>query len=365
MKKIAFKAKRLTASWLTVFGLSLVLAGQAPGAAPYEGKTIEVIIPFPVAGGSDIWIRTIAPYLEKNIPGNPRFSFRNIGGGRAIPGMMEFALKAKADGLMVLVSSATNYFPVLLGDKAAKYDFRQWKPLLVNPVGGVMYASPASGVKRVEDLVKAKNLIYGGISAIGLDMIPLISLELLEMDARGVLGFSGRGHARIAFERGETNLDYQTTPAYNATVVPLIKEGKAIPLMSFGQLDDKGNIVRDPAVPDLPTVPEVYEKLKGKKPSGKFWDTYRIFMPSAFAVQKILWIKADAPVEMLRSFYTAADRLEKDKEFLAKTDKILGGYPLLRGDRLEKTIQQAFQIDAETQRFVREWVSKKYRVKFD
>ena len=366
MEQIRFKAKLPVHRWLAVCALTLGLATQALGAAPYyEGKTIETIIPFPVAGGSDIWIRTIAPYLEKNIPGHPKFNFRNIGGGRAIPGMMEFALKAKADGLMVLVSSATNYFPVLLGDKAAKYDFGQWKPLLVNPVGGVMYTSPATGVKRVEDLAKAKDLIYGGISAIGLDMIPLISFELLDLDARGVLGFKGRGEARIAFERGETNLDYQTTPAYNATVVPLIKEGKAIPLMSFGQLDDKGNIVRDPAVPDLPTVPEVYEKFKGKKPSGKFWDTYKIFMPSAFAVQKILWVKMDAPAEALKAFYEAADRLEKDKEFLTKTDKILGGYPLVRGDRLEKTIQQAFQIDADTRRFVREWVGKKYRVKLD
>jgi hypothetical protein len=232
-------------------------------------------------------------------------------------------------------------------------------------VGGVMYGSPAAGIKQVEDLGKVKNLIYGGISAIGLDLIPLITFELLDLDARGVLGFKGRGDARIAFERGETNIDYQTTPAYNATVVPLIKEGKAIPLMSFGQLDDKGNIIRDPAVPDLPTVPEVYEKLKGKKPTGKFWDTYKIFMPSAFAVQKILWIKGDAPGAAPQAFYAAADRLEKDKEFHAKTEKILGGYPLLRGDRLEKTIQQAFQVDPETQRFVKEWVGKKYRVKFD
>ena len=366
MKRVAFDAGGPIRPWLAVIALLFMLAVPALAAAPYyEGKTIEVIIPFPVAGGSDIWIRTIAPYLEKQIPGNPKFSFRNIGGGRGIPGMMEFALKAKPDGLVVLVSSATNYFPVLLGDKAAKYDFRQWKPLLVNPVGGVMYASPAARVKRAEDLAKAKDLIYGGISAIGLDLIPLISFELLEMDAKGVLGFKGRGEARIAFERGETNLDYQTTPAYNATVVPLIKEGKAIPLMSFGQLDDSGNIVRDPAVPDLPTVPEVYEKLKGKKPSGKFWETYKVFMPSAFAVQKILWVKAEAPAEVLRVFYAAADRLEKDKEFTTKTEKILGGYPLLRGDRLEKTIQQSFQIDTDTQRFVREWVGKKYRVKLD
>jgi hypothetical protein len=252
-----------------------------------------------------------------------------------------------------------------LGDKAAKYDFRQWKPVLVNAVGGVLYAAPASGVKRIEDLSKAKDLIYGGISAIGLDMIPLITFELLELDAKGVLGFKGRGEARIAFERGETNLDYQTTPAYNATVVPLIKEGKAIPLMTFGQLDESGNIVRDPAVPDLPTVPEVYEKLRGKKPSGKFWETYKVFMPSGFAVQKILWAKAETPAEALQGFYAAADRLEKDKDFLAKTEKALGGYPLLRGDRLGKTIQQAFQIDADTQGFVKEWVRRKYRVKLD
>jgi tripartite-type tricarboxylate transporter receptor subunit TctC len=366
MKMIRFKIERPVGRWLAVFGLSLALVSQALGASPYyEGKTVEVIIPFPVAGGSDIWIRTIGPYLEKQIPGNPKFNYRNIGGGRGIPGMMDFALKAKPDGLTLLVSSATNYFPVLLGDKAAKYDFRQWKPLLVNPVGGVMYVSPATGIKRVEDLAKAKDLIYGGISAIGLDLIPLISFELLDLDAKGVLGFKGRGEARIAFERGETNIDYQTTPAYNATVVPLIKEGKAIPLMTFGQLDEHGNIVRDPAVPDLPTVPEVYEKLKGKKPSGRFWETYKVFMPSAFAVQKILWVKGDAPAEVLRVFYAAADQLGKDKDFLAKTDKILGGYPLLRGDRLEKTIQQSFQIDPDTQHFVREWVSKKYRVKFN
>ncbi|HEX9789006.1 MAG TPA: hypothetical protein VGB09_13310, partial [Candidatus Binatia bacterium] len=84
MKTNRFKTKLPIGHWLVVVGLSLALAGPAlGGAAPYyEGKTIEVIIPFSVAGGTDIWIRTIAPYLEKHIPGNPKFNFRNIGGGR-------------------------------------------------------------------------------------------------------------------------------------------------------------------------------------------------------------------------------------------------------------------------------------------
>jgi hypothetical protein len=91
--------------------------------------------------------------------------------------------------------------------------------------------------------------------------------------------------------------------------------------MSFGQLDDSGNIVRDPAVPDLPTVPEVYEKLKGKKPSGRFWETYKIFMPSAFAVQKILWVKGDAPAAASQAFYAAVDRSIKIKNFTPRQKK--------------------------------------------
>jgi tripartite-type tricarboxylate transporter receptor subunit TctC len=105
MKRIRFKPGRSIWGLLAVFGSLFALAAPALAAAPYyEGKTIEVIIPFPVAGGSDIWIRTITPYLDKRIPGTPKFNFRNIGGGRGIPGMMEFAVKAKPDGLMLLVS---------------------------------------------------------------------------------------------------------------------------------------------------------------------------------------------------------------------------------------------------------------------
>ncbi len=116
MRNFRFKTQLSIGSWVAVFVLSVALAGPALGAAPYyEGKTIEVIIPFPVAGGTDIWIRTIAPYLEKHIPGSPKFTFRNIGGGRGIPGMMEFALKAKSDGLHDLGELGDELFPRTLG----------------------------------------------------------------------------------------------------------------------------------------------------------------------------------------------------------------------------------------------------------
>lgn len=135
--------------------------------------------------------------------------------------------------------------------------------------------------------------------------------------------------------------------------------------MSFGLLDDDGKIVRDPAVPELPAVSDVYEELKGKKPAGNVWEAYKAFMPLGFAVQKILWVKSGTPKEAVSGVYNAADHMQKDGEFLTKAKEVLGGYPTLRGDKMDKTIQEAFQISPQAQAFVKEWLAKKYNVKLD
>jgi hypothetical protein len=218
-------------------------------------------------------------------------------------------------------------------------------------------------VKTAADLPKSKErLVYAGISATGLDLVPLLAFEVLGLEVKAVLGYEGRGAGRLAFERGESNIDYQTTPAYLASVVPLIREGKAIPLMSFGQVNEAGDLVRDPALPDLPTVGEVYEMLHRKKPEGPAWEAYKAFTLSGFAVQKILWVKAEAPAESVKAVLEGVDRLQKDAEFQQKAEKVLGGYPALRGDKLEAAIQRAFQLPPQARNFVQGFLEKKYGV---
>jgi hypothetical protein len=195
--------------------------------------------------------------------------------------------------------------------------------------------------------------------------VPILAFELLGLEVKTVLGYEGRGAGRLAFERGESNIDYQTTPAYLASVVPLIREGKAIPLMSFGQVNDAGEVIRDPALPELPTVGEVHEQLHGRKPAGPAWEAYKAFTLSGFAVQKILWVKAEAPPEAARAVLEAVDRLRTDAEFQQKAEKVLGGYPALRGDRLEGAIHKAFQLPPPARAFVREFLAKKYKVTVD
>lgn len=356
--------RRMGAGILTA-ALALGAGGprQADAAEFYAGKTIEAVVPFKEGGGSDVWIRVLAPYLTKHIAGNPKILVRNIPGGEAIHGMNQYALRARADGLNLVVTSATNYFHALLGVKAVQYDFAKFRPLVVNPVGGAIYIAPALGVRAAADLPRAKGkLVYAGISATGLDLVPILAFELLGLEVKTVLGYEGRGAARLAFERGESNIDYQTTPAYLASVVPLIKEGKAVPLMSFGLVGEAGEVMRDPSLPDLPTVDEAYELLHGKKPAGPLWEAYKAFNVAGFSVQKILWTKAEAPAESARAVLEAVDRLQRDAEFQEKAKKVLGGYPVLRGDKLEGAIQRAFRLPPQAHAFVRDFLEKKFTV---
>jgi tripartite-type tricarboxylate transporter receptor subunit TctC len=349
-----------------VLACALALLGSVPvvqAAEFYAGKTIEVIVPFREGGGTDVWMRVMAPYLQKHIAGNPKIVIKNIPGGESIHGVNQYVLRSKADGLSMVGTSATNYFHALLGHKAVQYDFTKLKPLIVNPAGGAIYASPALGVKSPVDLAKAKEpLVYAGISATGQDLVTLVAFEVLGLNLKAILGYEGRGPARLAFERGESNIDYQTTPGYLSAVVPLVKEGKAVPLMSFGMEDERGTIARDQAFPDLPTVGEVYEMIHKKPPTGAAWDAYKAINAASFSIQKILWVKPEAPPEAATAMFDAVDRLQNDTEFQQKADKVLGGYPVMRGDRLEATIHRIFRIQPESRRYLLDLLEKKYNV---
>ena len=190
----------------------IVAAGLVPARAqaPYfAGKTIEIIVPFGAGGGTDIETRFLAPFFEKHIAGNPRVVVFNRSGGGSILGANLYMLSAKPDGLQILATSGSTVIPYILSVPQVQYDFKRWRLIKVNGVGGVVYVSPGTGIRRPEDVLKpAQPLVYGGIGAQNLDLAMVLAFELLGMNVRSVFGFEGRGPARLAFERGETNIDY-------------------------------------------------------------------------------------------------------------------------------------------------------------
>lgn len=348
--------------------LLVLLGGAWLAAGPlsaqqafYAGKTIELLVPTAVGGATDILARFFAPFLEKHIPGSPSIRIRNMPGGGTLLGMNWFAANAKPDGTMMLASTVSSQVAYILRNPVVRYDFRRLRPVLVNGSGAVFYAAVLPGLREARDLVRTSGLTFGSLTPPGVELPALLAFELLGIQPRVVFGFESRGPIRLAFERGELNLDFQATFVYTSQVLPLVRQGKAVPLMTLGFIDERGRMVRDPAVSDLPTVYEVYQQVFGRKPEGLLrWKAYAGLVAASWTYGRALWVPEGTPEEALRALHAAVDRMVADPEFRRQAEQVLGPYPVLRGDRVEQTLYRNMTMTLDVVKYIRETIRNKY-----
>lgn len=355
------KAMGLALGAATAFGL------VAPAAAEtnFAGKTIEWIIPFSAGGGSDTWARFNAPLLQKYLPGNPVVVVVNEPGGGSTKGTNLFAARAKPDGLTILGTSGSTQFPYLLGDPRVRYEYKDWKIAMAAPTGGVVYTSPSLGLKSPEDIgtLVGKELVYASQGATSLDLVPLLGFKSLGFKVQHVFGFKGRGDGRLAFERGETNIDYQTSSAYLKNVQPMVDAGTAVPLFSWGVLDEAGNIVRDPTFPDLPSYVEAYQTVTGKAPSGHDFDAYVAFFTAGFPAQKMVFLPKDTPDDIVATYQAAFEAMKADPDYEKSAAAILGTYPQVTGTLAQALFDKGTTIAPELRKQVADMLAADYGVK--
>lgn len=371
-----------------------VIANQI-GENYFEGKTIEWVIPFKEGGGGDTWARFNAPFFQKHISGNPAIVVNNIPGGGSIKGANLFAERVQPNGLMILGTSGTTQMPYLLDDPRVRYDYSKYKPIMAYPTGGVAYVSPDiiseelrnlkvnsveeqldKSVRIVKELLQEKvKMKYGSQGPTSLDLVTMYSFDLLGLDVQAVFGFRGRGAGRLAFERGEVKIDYQTSTAYLKNSIPLVESGEAIPLFSFGALDEEGNLIRDISFQNSPVgvftgdtvrvnVPhfgEVYERL-GNTRTGIEWDTWFAFMSAGFGGMKLLLTPKETPDEIVAEFHKGINAMKADKDYQKNKFKALGDYKQLTGKGADKIFTLATEVDEKEKEFMKNWLREKFNL---
>ena len=350
----------------TLLGSDLLHPPASTADGDYAGETVEFLIPLAEGGGTDTWARFIGTQLTRAIPGSPGFAPTNESGGEGITGTNHYVSSAKPDGTELLVSTATTVVPWLLRRQAVRYNFTDLVPILANGTGAVVYARTAAGVAGLEDLVdRPTPLKFGGIAATGLDLTTLLAFDLLEMDVSATFGFEGRGPVNLALQRGEVDIDYQTTSAYSSAVKTLLEEKSAVALFSLGQLDENRNVVRDPNFNDLPTVVEAYETLHGTAPTGPKLEAYKTVLGVTYTYQKGLWVPPQTPPEAIELMRSTAEKLGASAVFQKSAAKVLGGYPLDAGADLRQRIATAYAVSPQVRSHVVDLLTSTYNVKID
>lgn len=345
-------------------GLGAAMTAGAGAAQDLSGQTVEWVIPFSESGGSARWANFYAPLLSEALPGNPTVVVRFRPGAGSTEGANWFQEQDTADGTLIFGTSGSTQFPYLLGDPRVRYEYKDWQVTLASGTGGVVYLPPDLGARFDGDFddLKEEFFLYGSQGATTLDLVPLLAFQMLGLQVDPVFGISGRGDGRLMFERGETNIDYQTSSAYLRSVVPLVEEGLAVPAFSYGSLDDDGNIVRDPTFPDIPSFKEVCEATAGCETEGVAWDTWKAFFISGFAAQKMVYLPQTAPQEVVDMYTQAFRDVIARPDFAALAEAELGVYPQMTGRAAQSANAQAITVSDEARAYVLDWLREAYGV---
>lgn len=360
MKKVA---KTLLTSGLVLGSLLNVAVAKEVN---FKGETIEWIVPYKAGGGTDKWARFYAPLISQNLPGQPTVVIKNMPGGGSTKGANFFSKRASKDGLTIFASSASTQIPFLIGDKRVRYDYKDWNAVISSPTGGVVYVSSKLGVNSLDDIDKLKSidLKYGSQGATSMDLIALLAFDILNIETKPVFGMKGKKSTRLAFLRGETNIDFQTTSSYIKNVMPAQKEGKVVPLFVWGTLDENGNLQRDPTFPNLPHFGEVYEKVHGKKPEGKAFKAWKTFFTASFPSQKMIMLPKGVSEDVIETYNNAMAKIVSDPDFKNKSRQQLGDYTQTVGFYAEVLKATATNVSDEDRKWIQNWLTTNYRVRF-
>ncbi|WP_330186107.1 hypothetical protein KZZ52_36730 [Dactylosporangium sp. AC04546] len=336
-------------------------ADAGAGGVYYKGKTIELIVPSAAGTGNDTSARLLAPLLSKYIPGNPHVQVINMEGAGSLTAGNEFA-KRKADGLSLFLSGEANTSAYLLGTDGVKYDYKKFEPVLGIPLGSVVVMRPGAGsVNNRDQLLNAnKTLILGGEQNSGTTTRALL-LDLLGVKYKLVTGYGGN-RGEIALQQGEIDISGASTSGYLQNSAPLVAQGKLLALFSLGYKDDSGKFVKDPAVPDIPTVADVYSTLHaGQAPSGEKWDAFNLVFEATRSLTQVLWTSGGVPAGAKEALNEGVEAMKKDPDFAAGVDKVLGGYDPISGDALHKRVDVMTNPNAGTLQWLKDYSAKLYK----
>jgi tripartite-type tricarboxylate transporter receptor subunit TctC len=361
--ELSVSKRSILAFGALVFAAGLTAAPACAQKADFTGKRILVTVPFAPGGGSDIYIRALQPYLEKHLPGNPTIIVLNVPGARSIPGAEQFQHRARADGTHAVVVSATTVGSFVFERSRVKYQFDKWEPVVLSPQGAVVYASPALGIKGPGDVAKLRGqgLVFGGQGATSAELRTIMTLALLGFKVNHVWGMN-RGPVRLAFERGELNVNYDSTPGYLGGAMQLVKSGKAVPLYTMGITNEKGVLVRDPNVPDLPHFGEVFESVTGKKAAGPGFEAWMSVNKMLTMLNKGIFLPAGTPAPIVAAWRTAYANILKDPAFAKEAGKVIEGYPQFIGEAARPIIKDATTFTPEAWAWLKGYLKSDHNV---
>ena len=346
----------------------VLMLGQLPVWAQkpyYQGKTIEIIVPYSAGGGADIGARYLSNWLPKFIPGKPKIVVINKPGSGGRIGANYVYNVAKPDGLTMMNTSGGTNLLSLLQLTGVNFDLKKMPMVTANSSSFIHFAK-AGVYNNLEEIFDKDLLIYGHLPPGGgsttsfLLAQKLLGFKLKEL----VAAYRGSGDARRAFRAGEINCSSETVLGYPSHVRDYVKRGEVKIMWQTGMLDEEGKNIRfDPPIGHVPTLYDRYMEKYGKAPSGKYWEAHKTVTSNVANFDKCLVLPPGTASNIVNTVSDACVKMVNDPAFIEETKKKIK-VPYMAGRKLKVLFEiHVINADKAAVEWMRGWLRDEFGVK--
>ena len=198
---------------------------------------------------------------------------------------------APADGTYIgYFSSVPWIYAIALNQRRIAFDQFDFVALQPGTAIHYMRTDVKPGIKSVDQILSAENLIVGGLSRDNAkDVMMRLALDMLGVPYKYVTAYPGSQGVRMALERGEVNYYAESPAVYRTAIEPLVQAGEVIPLYYDPGYDGQSfSVPKQVQGLQIPSFLEIYRKLKGAEPTGVRWESYLAALSVNNATQRLV-----------------------------------------------------------------------------
>ena len=328
---------------LIVWSLSSVSGVGAQSDPFYKGKTLKVLVGTTAGSLYDLWARTIAAHLVKQIPGNPDSLVQNMPGASHKIATNYLYNVAKPDGLTIIGSILPGvYMDQLIGRPEVKYDWAKfvWIGSPVKSESQMTMRADAP-YKSIDDMRNSKEPIRcGSTGTSGTDyMVSRLLEEIMPpLKIHSVLGYPGGPELDLAIERGEILCRTFTVETFFARE-PYISWKKKGFVFNPYQTGRK----RDPRLADVPTLYELMDRYKTAE-NGRRLAT--VILANG-TLGRPIFTSPGTPPDRVKVLREAFEKMLKDPAFLDDIKKKKFELDPISGGELEAIVKEVMTQPSE------------------
>lgn len=306
------------------FGLFLVLS-PAHATETYSGEhedKVVLVVPQKVGGGTSVWASIVAKELEKYL--GQEVVVDHHPSARDIGGFNQFHNGYQYLDNHIMVSHGGNGVSFLTEE--VDYNYADYDSVGLMNLNIIV-------AKRKDFEMPVKFAAGSGMTpeAFAIAMLlcdprntPKGYVICFETKVKWVKGMSG-GERRLAFRRGELNGTRENPAAYKKHVEG---DDNAEIWFHHGVLVDGVHVDDDNYIGYQ--FEDLYEKKWGIKPSGNFYDAYKLVKSFRDGMQKALWVRKGNPNR--DRFVAALEQVATNPESVAAIEAKVGKYYWYTGD---------------------------------